>query len=53
MASWKCQNCGYTFITDAPPDQCQSCKVKCVFLDNSCYTPDCVCDGMDKRIAKK
>jgi len=53
MSSWKCQNCGYTFTTDAPPDQCPSCKEKCEFLDNSCYTPDCTGDGMDKRIAKK
>jgi len=53
MTSWKCQNCGYTFTMDAPPDQCPSCKEKCEFLDNSCYTPDCAGDGMDKRIAKK
>jgi rubredoxin len=53
MASWKCQSCGYTFTTDAPPEQCPSCKEKCEFLDNSCYTPDCAGDGMDKRIGKK
>jgi rubrerythrin len=53
MASWKCANCGYTFEADAPPDQCPSCKEKCEFLDNSCYTPDCTAEGMDPRIAPK
>lgn len=53
MTSWKCQSCGYTFTADAPPDQCPSCKEKCEFLDNSCYTPDCAGDGMDKRIGNK
>jgi rubredoxin len=53
MPSWKCANCGYTFESDAPPDQCPSCKEKCEFLDNTCYTPDCTAEGMDPRIAKK
>jgi rubredoxin len=53
MASWKCANCGYTFEADSPPDQCPSCKEKCEFLDNSCYTPDCTAEGMDPRIAGK
>jgi rubredoxin len=50
MPSWKCSNCGYTFDKDQPPDECPSCKVKCEFLDNTCYTPDCAADGIDKRI---
>ncbi|MDM8523143.1 hypothetical protein QUF80_07215 [Desulfococcaceae bacterium HSG8] len=52
MASWKCKNCGYTLEADAPPEECPSCKEKCEFLDNSCYTPDCQTDGsgVDKRI---
>jgi rubredoxin len=50
MPSWKCQKCGYTLEADTPPDQCPSCKEKCEFLDNTCYTPDCTMDGIDKRI---
>jgi len=53
MASWKCGNCGYTFETDAPPNECPSCKQKCEFLDNTCYTPDCADKGVDERIGKK
>lgn len=53
MPSWKCGNCGYTFEADAPPEKCPSCKEKCEFLDNSCYTPDCQAEGMDPRIGKK
>jgi rubredoxin len=50
MASWKCKNCGYTLEKDKPPEKCPSCKEKCEFLDNTCYTPDCQPGGMDKRI---
>ncbi len=50
MASWKCGNCGYTLEAETPPDQCPSCKEKCEFLDNSCYTPDCQHEGTDNRI---
>ncbi len=53
MNSWKCTNCGYTFQADAPPEQCPSCKVKCEFVDNSCYTPDCAAKGVDERIGPK
>ena len=50
MTSWKCKNCGYMLEANKPPEQCPSCKEKCEFLDNTCYTPDCVTDGIDKRI---
>jgi rubredoxin len=51
MASWKCTNCGYTFEADEPPSECPSCKAKCEFVDNSCYTPDCESTGnVDERI---
>jgi len=50
MASWKCQNCGYTLEKEAPPEECPSCKEKCEFIDNACYTPDCVPGGTDPRI---
>lgn len=50
MNSWKCGNCGYTLEADVPPDECPSCKEKCEFLNNTCYTPDCDGEGIDKRI---
>ncbi len=50
MASWKCSNCGYSLEADKPPEECPSCKKKCEFLDNSCYTPDCEGTGVDRRI---
>ncbi|MBF0119659.1 MAG: hypothetical protein HQK79_12545 [Desulfobacterales bacterium] len=53
MSSWKCNNCGYILKENTPPEQCPSCKQKCEFLDVTCYTPDCQCEGMDERIAKK
>jgi rubredoxin len=53
MASWKCSNCGYTFEADAYPNQCPSCKQKCEFVDNTCYTPDCAGDRIDPRIGGK
>jgi rubredoxin len=52
MPSWKCSNCGYTFDSDAHPNQCPGCKEKCEFLDNTCYTPDCAAEGIDTRIGK-
>ena len=52
MPSWKCSNCGYTFEDDAHPNECPSCKEKCEFLDNTCYTPDCAYEGTDDRIGK-
>jgi rubredoxin len=51
MPSWKCSNCGYTFDADTHPNACPSCKEKCEFLDNTCYTPDCAAEGTDDRIA--
>jgi rubredoxin len=50
MASWKCSNCGYELEQEAPPEKCPSCKEKCAFLDNTCYTPDCADKGTDPRI---
>jgi rubredoxin len=50
MPSWKCKNCGYTLEADAPPNECPSCREKCEFLDNTCYTPDCKIEGVDHRI---
>jgi rubredoxin len=50
MANWKCSNCSYALEADTPPDECPSCKEKCEFVDNTCYTPDCEFEGTDKRI---
>jgi rubrerythrin len=51
MAEWKCTNCGYTIQTEAPPEECPSCKEKCEFVDVSCYIPDCGKTGGDPRLA--
>jgi rubredoxin len=53
MANWKCGKCGYSFEADTPPDTCPSCKEKCEFMDNTCYTPDCAESGVDDRIGKR
>ncbi|MDY0362137.1 MAG: hypothetical protein RBR08_11850 [Desulforegulaceae bacterium] len=53
MASWKCTNCGYQLEAEMPPETCPSCKKKCEFVDNTCYTPDCHWEGKDDRIAPK
>ena len=50
MGSWKCGNCGYELEAPTPPEICPSCKQKCEFLDNACYTPDCATTGKDPRI---
>lgn len=52
MPKWKCVICGYSFEADTPPDECPSCKQKCEFVDNSCYTPDCAGKGTDDRIGQ-
>jgi rubredoxin len=49
MGSWKCGNCGYELQADRPPEKCPSCKEKCDFLDNTCYTPDCQYEGKDTQ----
>jgi len=41
MNNWKCQNCGYQPKAEVPPEERPSCKKKCTFVDNNCYTPDC------------
>jgi len=41
MPWWKCSNCGYLFRAAQPPEECPSCKTKCVFTDATCYVPDC------------
>ncbi|MBF0376174.1 MAG: hypothetical protein HQK69_00330 [Desulfamplus sp.] len=53
MTSWICDKCGYKLNADTPPEECPSCKNKCSFVDNSCYTPDCTGKGNDPRIGNK
>jgi len=50
MPTWKCTKCGYTLKSEVLPEECPSCKAKCEFLNNTCYTPDCKTQGIDKRI---
>jgi rubredoxin len=51
MTWFKCSKCGYTLETDIPPERCPSCSEKCVFIDATCYTPDCGGPGkIDPRI---
>ncbi len=39
---WKCSDCGYIFqAAPPPPETCPSCQEKCVFVDVTCYTPEC------------
>lgn len=41
MPAWKCNKCGNTVDTPAPPEKCPSCNEKCEFVDVSCYIPEC------------
>ncbi|MFX1520572.1 MAG: rubredoxin-like domain-containing protein [Promethearchaeota archaeon] len=43
MPFWKCENCGYTFQADMPPEDsiCPNCKEKCTFKNVTCYAPEC------------
>lgn len=41
MAQWKCNKCGNTIDSPAPPETCPSCHEKCEFVDVSCYIPEC------------
>ncbi|ACN17252.1 hypothetical protein HRM2_41960 [Desulforapulum autotrophicum HRM2] len=50
MTSWICDKCGYRLEAETPPEECPSCKKKCSFVDNSCYTPDCQGQPIDPRI---
>ena len=50
MTVWKCSKCGYTLKQEQPPEPCPSCGNKCVFLNVTCYTPDCDTGGVDDRI---
>ncbi len=52
---WKCNQCGYILQGDVPPNTCPSCKKDCVFMDVSCYTPECggpESGNIDPRLAQ-
>ena len=38
---WSCSECGYMLQSPTPPEVCPSCNKKCMFVDATCYTPDC------------
>jgi len=51
---WKCSNCGYTLEASTPPEACPSCKEKCIFVDATCYTPECGGPGnIDPQVGQK
>jgi rubredoxin len=53
MSQWECSNCKYILEDDLPPETCPSCKEKCVFLNVTCYTPDCGGPGnIDPQLVK-
>jgi rubredoxin len=57
MPEWKCNNCGYQFTADRPPeDACPNCHEKCEYLDVTCYIPECGGPGAgtsDQRLGDK
>ena len=51
---WKCPECGYTVQAVAPPETCPGCGEKCLFVDATCYIPECGGPGnIDPNIARK
>ena len=38
---WSCSECSYMLQATTPPEVCPSCHKKCLFVDATCYTPDC------------
>ena len=38
---WACSECGYLVEADAPPQVCPTCRKNCMFVDATCYTPEC------------
>jgi hypothetical protein len=35
---------------DSPPDSCPSCHEKCLFVEVTCYIPECGFSGPDERL---
>ena len=41
MAKWMCSLCGYQIDNEKPLSHCPSCDKDCMFVDVTCYIPDC------------
>ena len=39
MNSWKCDNCGYEYDANEPPEICPSCGKSCEFREITNYVP--------------
>ncbi len=47
---WKCSNCGYGYSGTVPPEKCPGCTQKCLFVDVTCYIPECRDTGRNYNI---
>ena len=48
---WKCKQCRLLITAPSPPEFCPGCSTKCVFVDVTCYTPECGGPGnIDPRL---
>jgi len=45
MAKFMCTICKYSIEGNTPPEKCPSCGNACSFVDATCYTPECGCEG--------
>ena len=51
---WSCSKCSYMVQAPTPPEVCPSCNEKCLFVDATCYTPECGdADQFDPRIVNR
>jgi len=51
LTSWRCNNCGYTLTGANPPEVCPGCNQNCLFVNITCYTPECGGPGgIDPRL---
>jgi len=41
MSKWLCTECNYQMDAEAPPRYCPTCDKDCVFVDVTCYIPEC------------
>ncbi len=41
LAYWKCSGCGFLITAETPPNICPQCNGLCLFVNVTCYTPDC------------
>ncbi len=51
LTYWRCYNCRYTITAAMPPAACPSCNQKTMFINITCYAPECGGPGkMDPRL---